>query len=126
MALPVVSAETKARTGRYSASVMTPTESQHDPLSMVVVMNFHSDIETVGDAIQFVLGPTGYKVPENVDWLDPAFVIVGNKALPISQRRMSGAVNDVLRALTGRYFVVVRDDVNRLVTMDYMEKWEDE
>ncbi|HAV1520161.1 TPA: hypothetical protein JG825_003480 [Vibrio parahaemolyticus] len=112
------------RTGRYSKSLAKPSQSQQDPLSMNVDLVFPKYVMTVGDAIQYLLLPTGYSVPSNSEWLDPAFVIVGKQPLPINQKKIKGSVKDVLKALTGERFIVVRDDVNRLVAMDYMERWE--
>ncbi|ENN6469919.1 hypothetical protein AB9X29_003720 [Vibrio vulnificus] len=114
------------RTGRYSKSIVAPNSSQYDPLSMVVQVNYPSYIKNIGDAVAYTLEPTGYRLPHKKDWLDPAFLVVGNKPLPITQRLMKGRVNEVLRVLVGPRFVVVRDDVNRFVTMDYMEEWGNE
>lgn len=117
-------ADNFVRTGRYSKSLAKPSESQQDPLRMSVDLVFPKYVSTVGDAIEYLLLPTGYSIPKQSEWLDPAFITVGKQRLPINQRKIKGSVKGVLKALTGEQFIVVRDDVNRLVAMDYMERWE--
>ncbi|AHJ02735.1 hypothetical protein ACUT8K_002924 [Vibrio parahaemolyticus] len=124
MASNICMADDFVRTGRYSKSLIKPSDTQLDPLKMNVDLVFPKYVSTVGDAVQYLLLPTGYSIPSNSEWLDPAFVIVGKQPLPINQRKIKGSVKDVLKALAGDQFIVVRDDVNRLVAMDYMERWE--
>lgn len=48
--------------GRYSAVVARPTEEQADPLRVVVRIHLPDDLHTVGDAVAYLLGPSGYRL----------------------------------------------------------------
>lgn len=106
--------------GRYSQVAMEPTKENRDPLRQLVEINFPKHIKTVEGAVRFVTEPTGYRLPENKEFIDSAFVELGEKPLPISQRTLKGSVSDVLSALVGGNFVLVRDDVRRLIVLDYI------
>lgn len=106
--------------GRYSQVTMAPTAENIDPLKQLVVINFPRHITTVEAAIRFVTKPTGYHLPSDDRLLDKAFLTVGAKPLPISQRRLKGTVAEVVSVLVGNGFVLVRDDVRRLIVLDYI------
>ncbi|HAS8195764.1 TPA: hypothetical protein I7682_17940 [Vibrio vulnificus] len=106
--------------GRYSESKLAPSQSQLDPMVQSVSIRFPKHIKTVGEAIRYVVSPTGYQLPEDFNLLDPALIEVGMKKLPISQRQISGKVSEVIRTLAGPGFIVVRDDVRRLIVLDYV------
>ncbi len=114
-----ISAEMK-QVNRYTHVLIKPSKDATDPLSQVVDIQFPPNILRVADAIRYVLEPTGYKLPEQSQYLDRALIKVGGQKLPISQRKVRGSICEVLRVLAGPGFVVVRDDVNRLVVLDYM------
>lgn len=106
--------------GRYTEIRMSPGFEERDPLLMQVEIVFPKHISSVHEAISFVLEPTGYKLPSEMDHIDDSLVIVGVQKLPVSQKKIRGSVVDVLRALAGPNFIVVRDDVRRLVVLDYL------
>lgn len=113
-------ASTMKSAGRYSQVAMAPTSENRDPLKQLVVINFPRHIKTVEAAIRFVTEPTGYHLPNDAELLDQAFITVGAKPLPISQRRLKGTVAEVVSVLVGSGFVLVRDDVRRLIVLDYI------
>lgn len=113
-------ANTYHQVGRYSETVVAPNAYQQDPLKQLVDISFPPQIQNVHQALSFVLGPTGYSLPTDFSWLDEKLIVVGKQKLPNSQRKIRGSVSQVVRTLVGRDFVVVRDDVNRLLVLDFI------
>ena len=57
-----VRANTLVQTGRYSTVVAKPTVAQRDPLSSIVSVSFSPNINTVGEAMTYLLRYTGYQL----------------------------------------------------------------
>lgn len=106
--------------GRYTKIKMAPSFEEKDPLLMQIEIVFPKHIKSLHEAMAFVLEPTGYKLPKDMALIDSALVTVGGQPVPVSQKKIRGSVIDVLKALAGPNFIVVRDDVRRLVALDYL------
>ncbi len=99
------------------------TNSQKDPLSSVVDILFSSGIATVGEALDILLMPTGYRLPNPLA-RDPYMAKLLNQPLPSSFRHIGPVpVYVALDAFAGDEFVLVTDDVHSLVGFDLMPQF---
>jgi conjugative transfer region protein (TIGR03748 family) len=113
-------AEEYRQVGRYSSVLIAPSQSQLDPLTQYVDLNVPKHLTHIHEVVNYVLAPTGYRVPMDSELLDSYFVAVGKQPLPNSQRKLKGTVVDVLKVLVGEGFIVVRDDIQRTLVLDFI------
>jgi len=113
---PLCAAEYE-RMGRYYDVKISMTTAQMDPLQQLVVIEFPETVNSLANAYEFLLMPTGYSLASEQN-LDLNFVRLMNKALPISQRRIKGTVSEILQVLAGSNYVVVRDPLERTISLD--------
>lgn len=102
--------------GRYSSQGAKPAIELSDPLSVIAQLNFpRQTVETVGQAIDYTLLRTGYRIvgQENLGELALRFLTL---PLPESQRNIGPyQVNDILQILLGSAWVLQSDSVTRQV-----------
>lgn len=105
------------REGRYFLKKIVMAAEQRDPLQQMVQINFPPSVVSIESAYRYVLLPTGYQLA-GFNSIDQRFAVMAANPLPISQRNLQGRVIDILGVLAGDDFVVVRDDLTRLVAID--------
>lgn len=105
------------RMGRYYDVRISMSSAQLDPLQQLVIIEFPATVNTLANAYEFLLMPTGYSLAQPTN-LDRNFVNLMNKALPISQRKIRGTVAEILQVLAGINYVVVRDPLERTISLD--------
>lgn len=103
---------------RYSTISDEPSAVQRDPLAAPVTSTLPASVRTVGDAIEQLLAPSGYR-------LSPPFAGDPDRAellgLPLPEvHRALGALplRTALQLLTGPAFTLVEDPVHRLVSFE--------
>lgn len=106
--------------GRYITVVSKPKASQTDLLSQSIQMKFPQSVETVGDAINYMLRLSGYTlVPDNR--LSGALKTTLSKSLPAVDRNFGPmTLKEGLITLAGPAFNLVHDPLNR--TVDFQLK----
>lgn len=106
------------QTGRYSVLTATPTEVQVELLATTVMIRFPQRIQTVGEAVHYLLLRSGYRlVPAAFIDLETAALL----ALPLpAVHRILGpmTLKDALTTLAGPAFQLVQDPVHRLMTFE--------
>jgi conjugative transfer region protein (TIGR03748 family) len=103
---------------RYATLRPVATIAQRDPLAALVSPMFPSSITRVGEAIDTLLTPSGYRL----DRAQPvAFGLAALLALPLPEvHRKFGPVplRVALQTLAGPAFIVVEDPRHRLVSFE--------
>jgi len=104
--------------GRYSLLSAEPTEAQTDLLATTVTVQFPARIQTVGEALKYLLQRSGYRLadaparaPEMRTLLALPLPAVHQQLGPMSLRR-------ALATLTGPTFQLVEDPRHRRVAFD--------
>ena len=103
---------------RYTTVSSAPSALQRDPLTAPVLSTRPASVHTVGDAIEQLLAPSGYRLsrPPVVDPERSALF-----ALPLPEvHRALGALplRSALQVLAGPAFILVEDPVHRLVSFE--------
>ena len=104
--------------GRYSLLSAEPTEAQTDLLGTTVTVYFPAQIQTVGEAVGYLLKRSGYRLaetealaPEAKDLLALPLPSVHRQLGPMPLRR-------ALETLAGPTFHLVQDPVHRLIAFE--------
>lgn len=107
-------ADTQAiTTGRYLSVENKPTAAQTDLLSQTLQIHFPASIQTVGEAIAYVLRYSGYSLvaPENQS-TDVKNML--QKPVPLVSRQLGPmTLKNVLLTLMGPAFTLIDDPLNR-------------
>ncbi|MEO8964504.1 MAG: hypothetical protein ABI370_07525 [Gammaproteobacteria bacterium] len=100
---------------RYLTASNKPKFSQTNLLSQSVQVRFTRNIQTIGEAMNYLLQFSGYSLrPENE--MSTAFKITLSKPLPIIDRELGPMpLSDSLITLAGPAFHLTEDPVNRIV-----------
>jgi type IV pili sensor histidine kinase/response regulator len=116
VALPV-SAEELA-VARYSTLRAVPTLAQRDPLADLVTTTFPASVTRVGEAIETVLAPSGYRLA-GAQATDPGRAALLALPLPAVHRTLGPLpLRLALQTLAGPVFTVVEDPLHRLVSFE--------
>ncbi len=117
---PIVFA-VEVQVGRYATVRALPTQEQIQLLSTIVNVAFPASVITVGQAVEYLLQPSGYRLaPEQTAELARATLL----KLPLPEpHRMLGPMplKTALETLVGQAFRLVEDPVHRLVSFERCE-----
>ena len=104
--------------GRYSLLSATPTEAQANLLATTITVSFPARIVTVGEAVQYLLQRSGYRLvtgpatgPETADLLMLPLPAVHRHLGPIT-------LTQALETLVGPVFRLIHDPVHRLISFE--------
>lgn len=110
--------EVAVAVARYSTVHTVPTIAQRDPLADLVRTTFPSSVTRVGEAVEMLLVPSGYRLsassgigPERAEFLDLPLPDVHRALGPLPLRL-------ALETLAGPAFIVVDDPVHRRVSFE--------
>lgn len=102
--------------GRYSTVVNKPKLSQVDLLSQPVQVRFAQSIQTVGDAVEYLLRFSGYSLIPEYQRSIPVKITL-DKPLPVVDRELGPiTLKEGLITLIGPAFYLIQDPVNRVVS----------
>lgn len=108
----------EVQVGRYSTLPAMPTTAQADLLAATVTVTFPARIVTVGEAVQYLLQRSGYRLaagpvtaPETANLLALPLPAVHRSLGPVT-------LTQALETLVGPAFRLVRDPVHRLVSFE--------
>ena len=105
-----------AQVGRYLTVAPIPTSEQREPLSVVVHVRFPRSVQTVGDAIEHLLPPSGFQVADTRN-VDPQMSILMTRPLPEVHRQIGPVpLQSALQTLAGDGWQLEVDPVHRLVS----------
>jgi len=101
---------------RYTSIENKPTLGQLDLLEQTIQIHFSQKIQTIGQAIDHVLRPTGYSlIPTHT--LHPKVQYLLLKPLPLVDRELGPMrLNEALRVIVGPAFDVLHDPLHRLIS----------
>ena len=106
---------------RYSTVQPIPTIAQRDPLTALVRITFPSTISHVGQAVEALLAPSGYRLA-SAKAADPQRAMLLALPLPNAHRALGAMpLRLALETLTGPAFTLVEDPVHRLVSFERCE-----
>lgn len=103
------------RVARYSTIEVVADRQSYEPLMTIVDADFAEGVRTLGDAFDFVLAGSGYRMISLApDDLPPLMAL----PLPANQRSL-GAIGlaDVLKLLAGPAHTVIIDRAHRLIAL---------
>jgi type IV pili sensor histidine kinase/response regulator len=116
----VVSA-VEVQVGRYATLPALPSQAQIQLLSAIVHVAFPTSVITVGQAVDYLLQPSGYRLsPQGT--AEPIRETLLNLPLPEPHRALGPMpLKTALETLAGPAFRLVEDPVHRLVSFERCE-----
>ena len=107
-----------AQVGRYSVIAAVPTKAQTDLLATTLTIRFPERIQTLGEAVQYLLQRSGYRLAK-VELTGPNTATLFALPLPAVHRSLGPmTLRDALETLAGPAFNLVQDPVHRLVSFE--------
>ena len=104
--------------GRYSLLVATPTEAQAELLATTMTVRFPERIQTVGEAVRYLLQRSGYRLA-TAESIGPDTAALFALPLPAVHRSLGPmTLRDALETLAGPVFHLVQDPVHRLISFE--------
>ncbi|MEA3241818.1 MAG: pili assembly chaperone [Pseudomonadota bacterium] len=104
--------------GRYFLLAATPTEAQAELLATTMTVRFPERIQTVGEAVRYLLQRSGYRLAM-AESIGPDTASLFALPLPAVHRSLGPmALRNALETLAGPAFHLVQDPVHRLVTFE--------
>jgi len=104
--------------GRYSLMTATPTEAQAELLAATMTVRFPERIQTVGEAVPYLLQRSGYRLA-TAESIGPDTAALFALPLPAVHRNLGPmTLRDALEILAGPAFHLVQDPVHRLITFE--------
>lgn len=103
---------------RYSTVRAMPTIAQQDPLAAPVRTTLPPSIVRVGEAMERLLAPSGYRLADSIT-AGPERATLLALPLPEAHRELGPVpLRVVLATLAGPAFVLVEDPVHRLISFE--------
>ena len=111
---------------RYSLLNATPTDAQVELLATTINVTFPESIQTVGQAIRYLLIRSGYRLAGD-DIIEPDTKALFALPLPAVHQTLGPMeLKAALETLAGKAFVLIQDPVHRLVSFERcVADWED-
>ena len=108
----------QAQVGRYSVIAAVPTKAQTDLLATTLTIRFPERIQTLGEAVRYLLQRSGYRLAK-IESIGPETVTLFTLPLPAVHRRLGPVtLRDALKTLAGPAFNLVQDPIHRLITLE--------
>ncbi len=108
----------EVQVGRYSALRVMPTDAQADLLSTIITVEFPQRIQTVGEAVRYLLQRSGYRLTDD-HTVNSVTADLLALPLPAVHRNLGPIqLKQALEALIGSVFRLVQDPVHRLISFE--------
>ena len=105
------------RLARYTTSIPTPEVAQLDPLEAIVQLSFpRSNVQTVGDAIGYLMMRSGYRLAPDPSLAQPVRDVLALPLPEVHRRLGPCSVRTALSVLVGKPFAVSVDASQRVVS----------
>ena len=118
---PLVQAS-EIQVGRYTLQSTAPTEAQVDLLAATLNIRFPDHIQTIGEAVDYLLQRSGYRLADPTA-IDPAAQALLALPLPTVHRHLGPMpLHQALETLAGPAFRLIQDPVHRLVSFKLCAK----
>ena len=113
-----------SQVGRYSLLAATPTQAQAELLATTMTVRFPERIQTVGEAVRYLLQRSGYRLAM-AESIGPDTAALFALPLPAVHQSLGPmTLRDALETLAGPAFQLVQDPVHRLVTFERCVGWQ--
>ena len=104
--------------GRYSTQPLMATAAQADLLSTTITLTFPARVYTVGEAVQYLLQRSGYRLAAEAV-IEPATADLLALPLPAVHRSLGPmTLMQALETLAGPVFHLIHDPVHRLISFE--------
>ncbi len=108
----------EVQVGRYSTLRAMPTAAQADLLSTTIAVRFPERIQTLGEAVHYLLQRSGYRLADHLA-ASPATADLLALSLPAVHRNLGPILlKQALETLAGPVFRLVQDPVHRLISFE--------
>ena len=108
----------EVQVGRYATMQAVPTSAQVHLLSAMVRVQFSASVVSVGQAVDHLLQPSGYRLASETA-ADPSRRTLLNLPLPEPHRTLGPMpLQTALETLAGPAYRLVEDPVHRLVSFE--------
>ena len=108
----------EVQVGRYSVLRALPTAAQADLLSTTITVRFPERIQTLGEAVRYLLQRSGYRLADDHVANSATADLLG-LPLPAVHRNLGPIMlRQALEALIGPVFRLVQDPVHRLISFE--------
>ena len=108
----------EVQVGRYSLLSAIPTEAQAELLATTVTVQLPERIQSVGEAVRYVLQRSGYRLA-HAESIDPQAMALLSLPLPVVHRSLGPlTLQQALQTLAGPTFHLVQDPVHRLIAFE--------
>lgn len=108
----------EVQVGRYSTLPAMPTVAQADLLATTITVSFPARIITVGEAVQYLLQRSGYRLA-TAPVIDPETADLLTLPLPAVHRHLGPiTLTQALETLVGPAFRLIHDPVHRLISFE--------
>ena len=108
----------EVQVGRYSVLRALPTVAQADLLSTTITVRFPERIQTVGEAVRYLLQRSGYRLADD-HVANSATVKLLGLPLPAVHRNLGPIMlRQALETLVGPVFRLVQDPEHRLISFE--------
>jgi type IV pili sensor histidine kinase/response regulator len=115
MAGNTLASNTDTVTGRYLSIINKPSHEQQDLLSQVLQVRFPQNVQTIGDAMSYLLRYSGYSLVAESQ-ISSALKNTLQKPLPVIDRVLGPiTLREALIVLAGPAFTLSEDPLNREV-----------
>lgn len=117
-AQPAMTNNSMARIDRYSVADNGPTAGQRDLLLVATAISIPNDIDTLGDALAWILRGSGYRLANDLMLSNEVHAML-KLPLPAAHRQFeSMPLKAVVALLVGPAFHTVQDPVHRLLAFE--------
>ena len=104
--------------GRYSLFSATPTQAQVDLLAKTITIQFPERIQTVGEAVRYLLQRSGYRLA-HAESIGPDTAQLFTLPLPAVHQSLGPmTLRGALETVAGPVFNLIQDPVHRLITFE--------
>tara|TARA_B100001540_G_scaffold292466_1_gene290791 strand:+ start:715 stop:1137 length:423 start_codon:yes stop_codon:yes gene_type:complete len=115
---PITAISTLTQIDRYSVIAVRPTAGQQDLLSVTRAITIPDDIESVGDAVHWMLRGSGYRLAADAVLSEEAKAML-ELPLPAVHRRFEPMpLQTVMGLMIGPAFQLIQDPVHRLIAFE--------
>lgn len=119
-ALAALDMHNQTQVGRYLTVANVPFNEQKNLMRQTIQVRFPQNVQTIGEAINYVLRFSGYSLIPAMH-RNEALKIILTKSLPAIDRNYGPmSLRDALNTLVGEPFDVIQDPINR--TVDFQLK----
>jgi type IV pili sensor histidine kinase/response regulator len=118
---PVAASNVAFQVDRYSVKVVGPTVGQIDLLAVTSPVVIPSDIETIGDALGWLLRDSGYRLASEAVLTSDTKKMLELPLPAVHRRFESMSLKTAIALMVGPAFHIVQDPVHRLIAFERCE-----